>query len=113
MLIVIFAYYPLQQVDTKATPLVFGLYEGVSRIVWAIALCYIIFACHHGYGGVVNQFLSHPLWQPFSRLSYSIYLFHWPLQMVIMAPMKNSLYFTNLTAVTIPLAKYFKILNKQ
>ncbi|BFF99897.1 nose resistant to fluoxetine protein 6-like [Drosophila madeirensis] len=30
----------------------------------------------HGFGGLANSFLSSPLWQPLSKLSYSAYIFH-------------------------------------
>lgn len=101
MATVIFSNYPLVQVDSKATPIVFGLYDTLSRLTWAIALCYLIFACVHGYGGPINWFLSHPLWQPLSRLSYSIYLVHFPVIMITTATMKSSLYFSEFNAVSV------------
>ncbi|XP_031636343.1 nose resistant to fluoxetine protein 6-like isoform X2 [Contarinia nasturtii] len=78
MTLVIFANYPLQQLDEnkRFSPIVHGLYDALSRIAWSTALCYIIFACAHGFGSVVDRFLSHSYWRPLSRLSYSIYLFH-------------------------------------
>lgn len=98
MLIVIFANYPLIQVDSKATSIEYGLYDAFGRVAWSIALCYIIVACVQNSGGPVNWFLSHPLWQPISRLCYSIYLLHFPVVMVTMASMKVSLYFSELNA---------------
>lgn len=97
---VIFGNYPLQQIDSEASSLDYGLYDAFSRVAWAIALCYIIFACVHGYGGPVNWFLSHPLWQPISRLCYSIYLLHFPVIMVTQATIKTSPYFSELYAVS-------------
>lgn len=101
MLIVIFANYPLQQLNTTATPDEFAFYDAYSRVFWSIALCYIIFACVHGHGGLINSFLSHPLWQPLSRLSYSIYLLHLVVMMVTTASMKTPLYFSELNAVSV------------
>lgn len=98
-----------QQMDSKATSLVYGLYDAFSRVTWSIALCYI-FACVHGYGGPVNWFLAHPLWQPISRLSYSIYLLHFMVIMVLMLPMEAPGYFTELSAVSYGFCKTF-ILN--
>lgn len=100
MAAVIFANYPLMQIDTEATPLEFGLYDALSRVIWSVAISYIIFACVHGYGGFVNSFLSHALWQPFSRLSYSIYLSHLLVMTVTMATMKTPLYFSEMNAVS-------------
>lgn len=98
MVTVIFINYPLVQTDTKIKPFVFGLYDGLSRISWSIALCYIIFACVHNSGGPVNWFLSHPLWQPLGRISYATYLVHFPLIVLMMVTTKTSLYFTELIA---------------
>lgn len=96
MLIVIFANYPFQQPDSTLSPLYYGLYDALSRITWSIALCYIIFACVHNSNSLVNRFLSHPSWQPISRLSFSIYLIH-PLVLVTsMASLKTSPYFNEI-----------------
>lgn len=95
---VIFANYPLVQLDSRNTPFQYGLYDGLSRVGWAVALSYIIFACIHGSGGPVNWFLAHPLWQPLANVSYSIYLLHIPIVLITMASVKTSIYFTELSA---------------
>lgn len=97
MAVVICLTYPLEQLDSEFQPIHYGLYDGLSRVAWSIALCYIIFACAHNAGGPVNQFLSHPLWQPFSRLCYSIYLVHIPIIVSMAATMKTPYYFTHLS----------------
>lgn len=90
--------YPLEQLDSKYRPIHYGLYDGLSRVGWSIALCYIVFACvHYNAGGPVNRFLSHPLWQPLSRLCYSIYLVHVPVIIAMAAAMKTPHYFTPLS----------------
>lgn len=100
MATVIFANYPLVQ-PTKSLPaLDHALYESLSRVAWALALSYIIFACVHNYGGPVNWFLSHPLWQPLSRLCYSIYLIHFPVLMVFQGTIKTSPLFSEAIAVS-------------
>lgn len=72
----------------QSTAFEFGIFEGLVRVAWSVAVCYIIFACARNYGGPVNWFLSHPLWQPFSRLSYAIYLIHYPIvQILASAPL--------------------------
>ncbi|XP_039496878.1 nose resistant to fluoxetine protein 6-like [Drosophila santomea] len=53
-----------------------AFYLSLSRIAWPLALCWVIFACMQGYGGLASSFLSSPLWQPLSKLSYSAYIFH-------------------------------------
>lgn len=93
MAVVIFANYPLQQFDEVHTAFEFGLYDALSRVSWSIAICYIIFACVHNYGGFFNWFLAHRFWQPLSRLSYSIYLMHFAAIMMVMGTMKTTNYF--------------------
>lgn len=74
-------YYQLR--NPGSTALEFGLFVALTRIAWPIAVCYITFACARNCGGPVNWFLSHPYWQPFARLSYAVYLIHFPLIQVI------------------------------
>lgn len=99
MATVIFVNYPLQQLDSKRPPLEYGLYDSLSRVAWSIALCYIIFACVHNSGGVVNWYLSHPLWQPISRVCYAIYLLHFFVISSALGPMKTPSYFSELNVV--------------
>lgn len=98
MTAVIFTSYPLSQIDSTNTPLEFGLYDALTRVGWAIALCYIIFACVKNSGGLVNCFLSHPLWQPVSRLCYAMYLVHIPVILVTMFTLKTAVYFSEYMA---------------
>lgn len=101
MATVVFANYPLAQLDSTATSLENGLYISLSRVAWALALSYIIFACAHGYGGPVNWFLSLSLWQPLSRLSYSIYLLHVFVSVVVLIRAKGTLEVSELFAVSL------------
>jgi peptidoglycan/LPS O-acetylase OafA/YrhL len=49
-----------------------GILYGLSFI---FANTFIIYACHSGYGGIVNDFLSSKFWIPISKMALSIYLF--------------------------------------
>ncbi|XP_068231432.1 nose resistant to fluoxetine protein 6-like isoform X2 [Palaemon carinicauda] len=75
------------------------LYGGFHRTVWGVVLGWIVLACHWGYGGPINWFLSHPLWQPLSRLTYCIYLTSLPIQLAILSCTVRPTYFSNLTKV--------------
>lgn len=84
------------------------LHKCEFRVIWSIALCYVIFACYHGYGGPVNKFLSLPIWRPLSRLSFVTCLVH-PLVMIALeVNMKNGLHFSSFAYVskTIQFALY-------
>ncbi|XP_053612591.1 O-acyltransferase like protein-like [Plodia interpunctella] len=65
-----------------------------SRSAWAAVLGWMIFACVHGYGGPINWLLSLNMWKLPSRLSYAMYLFHYPLQFVINSTEIAPVYFT-------------------
>uniref|UniRef100_A0A1I7SXM5 NRF domain-containing protein n=1 Tax=Caenorhabditis tropicalis TaxID=1561998 RepID=A0A1I7SXM5_9PELO len=58
-------------VFTRAT------YYNFDRLGWAFFICWVVGANHMGWGGPINNFMSHPIWQPFGRLSYCAYIVHW------------------------------------
>ena len=59
------------------------LYFMFSRTVFSIGIALMIYACHNGFGGVINKFLSWSFWIPLSHLNYSAYLFH-PMVITVM-----------------------------
>lgn len=98
----IFANYPLQQANYEPqSGLLNGLYTALPRVVWPMALCFIVFACHFGHGGPVNWFLSLSQWQPFSRLTYAMYLTHFQIILFFVAHNRSPPYFSDLKAVRI------------
>ncbi|XP_068229853.1 nose resistant to fluoxetine protein 6-like isoform X1 [Palaemon carinicauda] len=58
-------------------------YGSLHRLAWGLALAWVVFACHYGYAGPVNTFLSHPSWQPLSRLTYCMFLVAIPVQEIL------------------------------
>ncbi|XP_078603333.1 O-acyltransferase like protein-like [Branchiostoma floridae x Branchiostoma japonicum] len=48
----------------------------VERLLFSATICWLIFACCVGYGGIISEFLSWNIWLPLSRLSYVAYLIH-------------------------------------
>lgn len=75
---IVIANYPLFQIDDTQPSLEFNAYFiAFHRLLWAIAVAWIIFSCHKlKSGGFVRWFLSLPEWQPISRLSLCMYLVH-------------------------------------
>lgn len=102
----VFGLYPFEQTISTNRPLEHGLFAGLTRVGWAIAICYVIFACHHNYGGPVNWFLGHALWQPLSRLSYSMYLMQFLVLYWTMGSTKHPFYFNELTCFVNAVAIY-------
>lgn len=97
--IAIFGYHPFYQFkNIKTTALQYGLYDALSHVIWSGPLCYIIFACRaRDSGGVINWFLSHPFWQPISKIAYATYLVHYPVSFLTTASIKTLPYFNEIT----------------
>lgn len=116
MIAIVLGYYPLDLIVTHRTPIYYGLYDTLlTRIVWPIALCYIMFACYHNCDGFINRILSHWLWQPATRLSYAIFCVHFSIILIVMGSTKSPLHFsvlnyTESTAIVLALSIFFGIL---
>lgn len=52
-------------------------YEILFRPVWGLCLCWVLWACHFGYGGIINRFLSIKYFVTISKLGYGVYMIHW------------------------------------
>ncbi|XP_026847265.1 nose resistant to fluoxetine protein 6 isoform X1 [Drosophila persimilis] len=91
-----FALYPATQWSAPPlSTLKESLYYTLTRVGWPLALCWIVFACMQGHGGLANSFLSSPLWQPLSRLSYSVYIWHLFVQEVNSRSVRTNTYFSD------------------
>ncbi|XP_017075501.2 LOW QUALITY PROTEIN: nose resistant to fluoxetine protein 6 [Drosophila eugracilis] len=97
---VIYAVYPYTQdgVD-EISPLAGAFYLCLSRIAWPLGLCWIIWACQNGLAPVVNDLLSWSFWQPISKLSYCLYIWHLLVETVHIARIKTSLHFSDYDAI--------------
>ncbi|KAI6236118.1 Acyltransferase 3 domain-containing protein [Aphelenchoides besseyi] len=55
----------------------YHLFYGTTfRVVFSIAISWLIYACHTGRAGLINRVLSAWILLPLSSLSYSVYLIH-------------------------------------
>ncbi|XP_046631169.1 nose resistant to fluoxetine protein 6-like isoform X3 [Daphnia pulicaria] len=75
-------------------------YGTLHHSAWAITIGWIIFACTHGYGGFINNFLSCKLFIPFSRLSYAVYLIHFNFIKAYASHLRKPFYFTEYVYAT-------------
>ncbi|XP_072167771.1 nose resistant to fluoxetine protein 6-like [Diadema setosum] len=81
-MVVIYGLYNVYRGASTMSLAASVMYITFSRFIFALSVAWIIFACHYGYGGVVNDFLSWRFWTPLSRLTYSTYLLHPVIQQV-------------------------------
>ncbi|XP_041984262.1 O-acyltransferase like protein-like [Aricia agestis] len=60
-----------------------NLFNSYMRAAWAMGVGWIILACVKGYGGPINWFLSLDMWKLPARISFAMYLCHYPIQFVV------------------------------
>ena len=81
-------------IPTKAENVIYMM---VSRCLWACCLGAVVFACHNGYGWVVNSFLSMKFWTPLARLTFNVYLVHPVIVFVIYGQLQKPIHYTDIT----------------
>lgn len=94
LLAIVFGYYPFQQSEKMFNihKAIHATYNAFYRSCWAIAIAWIIFACHNGKAKLINWFLCLPVFQPFARMSLSIYLTHRVYQILSVATIRQPFY---------------------
>ncbi|XP_063383497.1 uncharacterized protein LOC134669803 [Cydia fagiglandana] len=73
--------------------LAINLNIALVRPAWAVSLCWLIVACVNGYAGPINWFLSINLWKFVARISYAMYIFHLPMQFIMVGANIMPIYF--------------------
>lgn len=58
------------------SPLWASAYAGLHRVLWAVCLGWVVYACAIGRGGIINTILSWKPLVPLSRISFTIYVVH-------------------------------------
>ena len=56
---------------TKAENVMYFMF---SSTVYSTGIALMIYACHNGFGGIINSFLSWSFWVPLNRLLFMVYL---------------------------------------
>ncbi|KAF2359677.1 Acyltransferase 3 [Trinorchestia longiramus] len=73
-------YYSLRNPQPELSPAATFFYASFDSAAWACCIGWIILTCSFGLAGPIDEFLSHPIWQVPSRVTYSVYLISLPLQ---------------------------------
>lgn len=83
--------FTITEITSQAANSTFMAFQ---RNLWAVSICWIIFACQHlKTGGIVRWFLSLPHWQPFARMGLSMYILHILYQIISMSNHRSPLFF--------------------
>ncbi|ALC49556.1 CG14204, partial [Drosophila busckii] len=91
----IFALYPYSAYNMNLPTINEAFYISLNRIAWPLALCWVVFACKYGYGGMANSFLSSYMWMPLSKLSYSAYIWHMFMEYYNASVIRTDRFFCN------------------
>ena len=51
-------------------------YVGFARLLWSICIAMVVLLSGNNQGEMVQGFLSHPIWAPFAKLTFAVYLLH-------------------------------------
>lgn len=93
-IIVATLYLPYTQYRDRTENIVlYAFFASMYRSIWAANISWIIFACVKGYGGPINWCLSFQFFQPLTKLSYAVYIIHFPLKLQIAAFQRGLMYF--------------------
>jgi len=93
-LAILLGVIPDHDPDREINVIAAGFYNGLARTVWAIVICWIIFACSKGYGGWINDFLSWKAFIPLGRLTFCVYLCSLSLQVLLHSSFGQPMVFT-------------------
>lgn len=94
LLAVVFLSQPFRHPKNDHSLISNAIYIALSRLAWAVALSWIIFACHsqkHS-GYIVQWFLEAPFWQPIGRMCLSMNLVHVIYQKTLMMNERQPIY---------------------
>ncbi|XP_050052503.3 nose resistant to fluoxetine protein 6-like [Dermacentor andersoni] len=72
-----------------------------DRVLWSIFLSWFILACATGRGGFVARVLSSDVFVPLGKLSFGVYLIHYPFIMVMLHTTRERLLWSHFTLVTL------------
>lgn len=74
-LLTLFSIWPWNA-GLRVPQLVTAIFASTFRSGWSLSLLWFIYVLTIQRTGSVYHFLSHPIWHPLSRLTYSTFLFH-------------------------------------
>lgn len=86
--------FPWYLSDNPTSEMVELLLAFFDRILWSLFLVWTMLMCATGRAGTLTKFLSCNAFVPLSKLSYGVFLIHWPLLVVIMHSSRERVYWS-------------------
>nr|XP_037270687.1 nose resistant to fluoxetine protein 6-like [Rhipicephalus microplus] len=86
------------ETHSEAGKLVVAFFD---RVLWSLFLSWLTLACATGRGGFVGRFLSSSFFAPLSRLSFCVYLIHYPLIMLMLHASRERIHASHFGQVTL------------
>lgn len=90
-------WYKRPDPTSEAVKLIAAFFD---RFLWSIFLSWFILACATGRGGFVAKVLSSDVFVPLAKLSFGVYLIHYPFIMLMQHTTRERLLWSHFTVVT-------------
>ncbi|KAL3208831.1 hypothetical protein MRX96_052448 [Rhipicephalus microplus] len=85
---------PISEVETLAA----AFFE---RILWSVFLVWITLVCSTGRGGFIGNFLAWDIFAPLSRLTFGVYLIHFPFLQLLLRASRERIHWSTFNMVTL------------
>lgn len=99
--VIVVMFYFFQDVAFRHSALKSALYFPTQKVAWCLCLWWLSFSCVIGDVGFINWFLSLPVFQVLSRITYSTYLVHVVIQVNHIKLLRQLVYFNDYEMVQI------------
>lgn len=76
------------------------LFYSNHRLIWAIAIGWLIISCHYNFAAFINKFLSMKIWKPIEKIGLSLYLTHSAVISYVVLSKKKPIEFGGITMVS-------------
>ncbi|XP_049519043.1 nose resistant to fluoxetine protein 6-like [Dermacentor silvarum] len=91
------AWYQSSEPAAEATRL---FHAFTDRILWSIFVAWFTFACATRRGGVLCSFLSWEGFVPLSRLSFGVYLIHYPFYLLVHHVSRERIFYSHFILIS-------------
>ncbi|XP_037570408.2 nose resistant to fluoxetine protein 6 [Dermacentor silvarum] len=92
------AWYANRNPTSEAGKLFTAFFD---RVLWSLFLFWITLACSTGRGGVLSKFLSFNAFVPLSKLSFGVYLIHYPFIQLMLHASRERVFWSHFNQITL------------